>query len=365
MRALMKPQALLYSVLAILYIMLLRPLEPQVPAVFFLWLIAVTVMIIRLRFQTYRFVWLDVIAMVFLSFWDPKLALLSAPSILLMMASGMFIALPFALLLWGLHGGAIAMLWPWLFALTSGILLYVYKQSTSTSLKHIDTLREKIYTLERTQNHLLEAHHHIERTSALSERDRIANVLHDNLGHDLTGALVALRAYESTQEPTKDNPLFTQIKTRIERAVEQLKATVHQSKVEEPIGLETFESLIEEFSLVSIDFTLEGSTNELTMTHWQALVSVLKESLTNIQKHAEPTRVQVSLHVDKKIVRLKVDNDGLGEVKDTRGVGLHYMRKHIASLGGSLSIQRGFLFTLICVIPKTIKKDGAYEHLNL
>jgi signal transduction histidine kinase len=67
----------------------------------------------------------------------------------------------------------------------------------------------------------------------------------------------------------------------------------------------------------------------------------LKESVTNIAKHAQCKRASVDFSVDGRRLRLKIRDDGRGFdlATATDGNGLASMRRRVAALGGSLKVE--------------------------
>jgi len=68
---------------------------------------------------------------------------------------------------------------------------------------------------------------------------------------------------------------------------------------------------------------------------------VLKESVTNIAKHAHATRVDIELQVERRRLRLRVSDDGRGfdPAGHTEGNGVASMRRRVQALGGHLVID--------------------------
>ncbi len=358
MHSFLRPKSVLYAVIGILYCLMLLVIKPQEPAVFFLWIVSLVLVVIRLRFNIMsRFIYIDFLLYLGL-FWFYDIALfLVLPSMMLLLYVGKFWILLGYLLVWvGFDFLGIESLFLMIVSIIGGVLIYSWNRDKLETIKELDALRVKNYTLEQERHTLLDSQDEISRMSVLTERDRIAQKLHDDLGHELTGALLALRAYEVKQEETS----FKAVKGRLEKAVESLKETVHHTKPEEVYGLERFKNMIHSFKMAEVNYTQSGDVNHLKATHWQALLSVLKEALTNIQKHADANEVIITLYVDEKIVRLTITNDGVKTSQHQRGVGLHYMRRRIESLGGMLSINHSYRFTLICVLPLRLE-EGVYD----
>jgi signal transduction histidine kinase len=65
---------------------------------------------------------------------------------------------------------------------------------------------------------------------------------------------------------------------------------------------------------------------------------VVAEALTNVVKHAQATRAQVSVAVEDGMLHLAVRDDGTGDA-DPRGHGLVGMSDRVAALGGRLEID--------------------------
>ena len=65
----------------------------------------------------------------------------------------------------------------------------------------------------------------------------------------------------------------------------------------------------------------------------------VSEALTNASKHANATRVWVSLRVEDDMLLLSVRDDGAGGADATRGSGLTGLRDRIEALGGRIQIE--------------------------
>ena len=69
------------------------------------------------------------------------------------------------------------------------------------------------------------------------------------------------------------------------------------------------------------------------------LLPVLRESLTNVAKHARASDVEVELAADHAGVRLRVADDGVGMPEDPgEGFGLTNLHERAAELGGTVWI---------------------------
>ena len=66
---------------------------------------------------------------------------------------------------------------------------------------------------------------------------------------------------------------------------------------------------------------------------------VCAESLTNIAKHAEASRVHISITQAYGRLRVAVSDDGVGGADPSRSSGLRGLRDRVEALGGSLVVE--------------------------
>jgi len=74
-----------------------------------------------------------------------------------------------------------------------------------------------------------------------------------------------------------------------------------------------------------------------------AIFRIFQESLTNVARHAQATKVRVTLRADAEQVSLQVEDNGRGirpdDVVDSRSLGLLGMRERASVLGGDVAIE--------------------------
>lgn len=239
-------------------------------------------------------------------------------------------------------------------AILFGIILYQWTKDNAYNKELTDSLRRQIYELELVQSQLLSDYKDTERMSRLAERQRIAEILHDSLGHELTATHLSLKAYKTLLENNKQHQAqktLLKIEQRLEYSLKQLKDSIKYIEPNLDISFNDLTHLVEDF-MYPINFTHRGNVLKLKPYIWQFILMSTKEALTNIIKHAQPKNVNISLDVTDYIVRLAIENDGMkignGRI---RGNGLRYMRSRLEAINGSLSIQKRDTFKLIITIP--------------
>jgi signal transduction histidine kinase len=103
-----------------------------------------------------------------------------------------------------------------------------------------------------------------------------------------------------------------------------------------PHGAHNLAALAEQARATGLDVRLDGHTTDLPAPVALAAYRVVQESLTNVLKHADATRVTVHIEHGPAEVTVTVTDDGTGGTQDTAGHGIAGMRERIIALGGTL-----------------------------
>ncbi|MBO0992646.1 sensor histidine kinase [Bacillus sp. SD088] len=248
----------------------------------------------------------------------------------------------------------------------TGMAIYHWSKGIDAYKQEADRERRQRYELENFKRELLLASVQSAKVAEMAERNRISKSLHDHVGHELTGAILALQAFEQLwkEGDPQANQIFLKAKERFSESSRHLRETVRNMKPVTVIGLESFIEISEQFNTCPVDLRIYGDTSRIPAYLWGVLEPSLKESLTNVVRHTEATQVKVSLDVSESIVRLSIFNDGVLQGADGHGIGLRNLRQRAQSVGGSLaasSVKEGF--QLVCVLPleETDKDVSPYK----
>jgi len=254
-----------------------------------------------------------------------------------------------------LYAGAVAAL-----GALAGLFLGLWEKERDTGLKWRDTEAGRFYQLEALQNDLVAATTQIERMSVVSERARIAREIHDNAGHEIVAAYMSL---QTAREVIGDaNPdalvLYDAALERLDKGVNKIRDAVHNLAPVTSLGAEALHETCSRFTAANVNFNVYGGTAHVPVHVWSVLEACLNEALTNAARHARPDIITVNLDATPHIVRLCVENKSAAAIRHTMGNGLRNLRHRAAAVGGSLSVDPGKIFRVICVIP--ISKGGSY-----
>jgi signal transduction histidine kinase len=188
-----------------------------------------------------------------------------------------------------------------------------------------------------------------------SERKRLAAELHDELGHALLILKLNLRGVEKNllpeQKSLKDE-MDSQL-SFIDEVIEEIRRLYYDLSPGDmdDLGLTTaLQNLIVDFSGLyqDIDWQVNiAPIDGLFSSPVQTMIyRILQEVLTNIGKHAAPSRVDIAVFKQDSQVTMKVNDNGRGfsmaEVLDAKspkkGMGLLALAERVNLVGGTLDL---------------------------
>jgi signal transduction histidine kinase len=183
----------------------------------------------------------------------------------------------------------------------------------------------------------------------LEERQRMAREIHDTVAQGLTGIITQLQAAEQRHEvPEPWRRPFEAVKqlareslTEARRSVDALRpAPLETARLADALG-----DAVERWSALHTlpaRVTTTGTPRPLPAEAEFALLRTAQEALANIAKHANATRVGVTLSYLEHEVALDVLDDGNGfetAGTGTGGFGLTIMRQRVEAHSGTLQIE--------------------------
>ncbi len=200
---------------------------------------------------------------------------------------------------------------------------------------------------------LEEAREELARLAVGAERLRIARELHDVVAHTMT--VIAMHAgtgrLAASRDPAAARALEVverssrQALAEMRRLVTVLRDADDRIDVPEPApGLADLHRLVAEVAAagVRVDVTTEGDPAGVPEGVSLAAYRIVQEALTNVVRHAGPTRVHLSVTIGDDRVRLEVGDEGNGAVPapvepGRRHHGLVGMRERATLYGGELT----------------------------
>jgi len=188
------------------------------------------------------------------------------------------------------------------------------------------------------------------------EREKMARDLHDNLGQVL--GFINLQAQGIRQE-LKNSGVDT-VTNRLDRLVEATQSA--HTELREYIRSIRDPAYSEKDFLTALDKDISSFKTQTGLTVERSILagfngemikpviriqilSIIKEALNNIRKHAEAKHVKIALSFEQKMVCVLVQDDGkgfnmmLGQNSVKTRFGLDIMRERAAEIDGTLKIE--------------------------
>jgi len=203
------------------------------------------------------------------------------------------------------------------------------------------------------------------------ERERIAHEIHDELGQALTALKMDVHWIRRKLPGTEDFLVEKTVtmSTLIDTTVQSVKRIISElrPRLLDDFGLSAaMEWQADEFMKrtgIQCDIELEPEDIILDEAWSIAIFRIFQETLTNITRHADATRVKVSLKENTTVIEMRVSDNGKGiskkQLSAPQSFGIIGMRERAHSLGGSLVIagDRGDGTTVTVTIP-ILRKGG-------
>lgn len=255
------------------------------------------------------------------------------------------------------------------FVITTAILLFLvlrhaysgWRLAEQHRLVGVDHARERFRSLSTHVQSLRE-----------NDRAEIAREIHDELGQLLTGIQMQLRLIEDRLSDREDrtlNPLIDKLVETSElvdttiNSVQRISAGLRPSALDN-LGLGTAlmgeAELFSERTGIHCSVKIGDIPNKLPPEIATTAFRIFQESLTNVARHAEASRIETTLSVNEQGLKLVVTDDGVGidpsVIEDPQSLGLIGMLERAASVGGLVvftpSSEKGTSVTFTAPLPK-------------
>lgn len=237
-----------------------------------------------------------------------------------------------------------------------------YDRRAETREQRIDKLESDNQYLNRKISRLEELEREKELLIKLEERNRIAQKLHDELGHTITGSIVQLEAAGTIirDEPEKAEKIIATISSVLNSGMNSIRQGLKGLKPDsEQIGIQQVKQILGDFEKKSgIHWHLKtgGSLFVISLHLWRIIVMNLKEALTNVLKHSSATDVFIEINVFNKIIKAGIRDNGRGCRSIQPGMGLMGIEERTKEAGGILVLDGSDCFTINMIF----KRGGVY-----
>jgi signal transduction histidine kinase len=217
-------------------------------------------------------------------------------------------------------------------------------------------LTREIAERRRAEEHLRNSEENLRALAARlqsvreEESTRIAREIHDELGQALTGLKMDL-TWVAKKLPPDQKTLAAKTESMfglIDGTIQSVRkiATRLRPEVLDELGLApAIEWQAKEFqkrSGIRCKLSLPADTPPFGPERSTAAFRIFQELLTNIARHANATRIDITMHADSGVLVLQVEDNGKGidgaATFSSKSLGLMGMRERVLPFGGEIEI---------------------------
>jgi ligand-binding sensor domain-containing protein/signal transduction histidine kinase len=184
--------------------------------------------------------------------------------------------------------------------------------------------------------------------AALEERNRLARDLHDSAKQKAFAALAQLGAANGLVEKNADRAHLhlAEAEGLVHEVLQEIDTIVQELH---PAALQAYglSNAVREYAYdwaarhnIEIDVQIEGQA-DLPLEMEQSLYRIIQESLSNIARHSQASKAEVSMIYSSQKLQIMVCDNGRGFdlQKVHAGLGLYSMRERAEKINGELQIE--------------------------
>ncbi len=251
-----------------------------------------------------------------------------------------------------------------------------------------DEQREVALALAQKNRDLLAAQDYEVRLATLSERGRIAREIHDNVGHLLTRSIMQVEALQVVH--AADGRVCGELRAvgeTLHEAMDTVRKSVHDLH-DDAFDLRVqLQRAIDGCGMPHVRLSYDAGDVPAPVAY--GMLAVAREALSNVARHSDASRVEVSVVEYPALYQLVVQDNGTpacvppslvgadgvllladvaadgglraapGLQTGAGGMGLRTMEERIGALGGRLRVEYRKGFRVFASIPKEGGGEGA------
>ena len=187
------------------------------------------------------------------------------------------------------------------------------------------------------------------RIAVAEERARIARELHDIVAHAMSVMVLQVGAvrHQLPASLAEDGAALRGVEetgrnalAEMRRLLSAMRTDGEQGELAPQPGLDRLEALLDEVRRAGlpVELHVEGEARPLPRALDLSAYRIVQEGLTNVRKHAQATRADVTLEYSPEDVRIEIRDDGRGaSVNESPGYGLVGVRERVKIYGGEMT----------------------------
>jgi signal transduction histidine kinase len=223
--------------------------------------------------------------------------------------------------------------------------------------EQLDEYRDKNYELVKKLDRGKDYEEQMRYMSSLDVRNKIAQELHDKIGHIISGSVIQLEAAQivADSDTIKAKELVRSVTGLLRSGMDDIRLTLKNIKPPpEMLGFNHVKTLAGEFekkSGIAVTVTCSGDLKRITLALWRVMLDNIGECLTNALKYSGALRIGISIEVYGKLVKCEVRDNGKGAAHIVKGLGVAGMEERAQGAGGNVILDGSSGFSVITLLP--------------
>lgn len=216
------------------------------------------------------------------------------------------------------------------------------------SFTQADRLRSETQQRRDTESALRESEEALRRT--LQDWSQLGLNLHDSTIQTLYASGMSLIAVENRNPdlPAETRSAIREVRRNLQTTIDELRSFIGQTETtlsdnSLSDSITTMLAFLRNTSQVQIQADIDEVPNDLLDPEQKIhLLQILRESVTNALRHAQAQTITVHLHVRPGLVRLRVEDDGIGlprAAPESSSRGLHNIHRRAELAAAELKIK--------------------------
>lgn len=195
--------------------------------------------------------------------------------------------------------------------------------------------------------------------ATLSERNRIAREIHDNVGHMLSRTILQIGALMVVH---KDTPICEQLKSihaTLDQAMTSIRESVHDlhdDSIDLKMSIKECTKDLDTRFKVEMDYDISSN---IPRDVKYCMISIVKEALSNALKHSNGNYIHIIVREHPGFYQLSVIDNGtshknadLEKLIQKSGIGISNMKDRVEALQGTFRILNESGFQIFVSIPR-------------
>lgn len=253
------------------------------------------------------------------------------------------------------------------------IFTFIAQLILKTEVNRIETLQQKVefYRIraeEMKENALALKEFDVSAkyASRLEERNQIAQKLHDELGHTLSGSTMQLEAILLLleKEPERARAMLTKVIGGLRQGTDEIRQILKDIKPEAASlnisNIKVLASNANERAGIKTEVIYDAAIADISQAQWQVITDNIREALTNMMKHSGATKAVISFERLHQLIKVTVKDNGRGAMHVKSGLGISGMEERCAALKGQLVVDGTHGFSVIMLLPVTENKESGH-----